>query len=302
MRQRVPLLFYMALPSTILSIFLFTLGAVIGSFLNVVIYRLPRGESIVYPGSHCPRCGRALRANDNIPLIGWLSLGGRCRSCGVRIPIRYFGVELLTGLLFVAAGAAGGFLPDLALVHSLLLIALFIPIIFIDQDLRIVPDELSAPLLLLGLIWNGIDAAAGRPWLITLQGPTPNAATGAFSVSLPTSIVYAVICAGIFWLVQWFGEIVFRKEAMGLGDVNIAAGIGANFPLLAALLSFGIAVGLGAVVGVGLILMQRGKQAGRIDHQVAFGPMLLAGALIMLVAPGPAYHLVGLYQASVGLQ
>ncbi|MDQ2730568.1 MAG: prepilin peptidase, partial [Armatimonadota bacterium] len=159
---------------------LFVLGTMIGSFLNVVIYRLPRGESVVGDTpSHCPRCGRRLGAADLVPLFSWLALRGRCRSCGTRISSRYFGVELLTGLLFVGVFLALGFTPApgepllqyhlLQLTHGLILVCLFVPMIFIDQDLQIVPDELSAPLFVIGLVWNIVEGLTGHPWLVTLN-------------------------------------------------------------------------------------------------------------------------------------
>ncbi|MCA1597401.1 MAG: prepilin peptidase [Chloroflexi bacterium] len=201
--------------SAVVALFLFVMGATIGSFLNVVIYRLPRGESIAHPGSHCPRCGRALTwwPPDLIPILSWLILQRRCRSCGAGISARYAGVELLTACLFVAAGWNLQFVPSLALLHHILFIGLAIPIIFIDQDHRIVPDELSAPLFALGLAWNVVEGVSHHPWLVTV---VTHGAPYRFDISLPTSLVFAPICAGIFWLIRWFGEIVFKKEAMGL--------------------------------------------------------------------------------------
>ena len=291
-------------PITVFTIvILFVLGSVVGSFLNVVIYRLPRGESIVYPGSHCPRCGRALTAADLVPLLSWLLLRGRCRSCAARISARYFGVEMLTALLFVGAFHSEHFsiqgdpasLPfHLASVaHKLILVCLFVPIIFIDQDHRIVPDELSVPLLLVGFAWNVVSGLMGQPWLVSI---VTHKEPGLFSLSLPTSLVFAMVCAGVFWLIQWFGEIIFRKEAMGLGDVNIAAGVGANFALLDAFCSFGIAISVGALIGVVLILL---RKRDRTD-QLAFGPMLLTGALVMMLIPDKIHRLVEMYRATLG--
>ena len=281
-----------------LIVLLFMLGAVVGSFLNVVIYRLPRGESISHPRSHCPRCGLTLAAADLVPMLSWVLLRGRCRSCGIRISPRYFAIELLTALLFVSAYLSHSFTsnsPDLVwamstLIHNLVLIALFVPMIFIDQELKIVPDELSAPLFVIGLLWNVASGVTGHEWMVTLA---THGSDNLFDLSLPTSLVFATICAGIFWLIQWFGEIAFRKEAMGLGDVNIAAGIGANFPLIHALCSFGIAIGVGAIVGVFLIVIRKREKT----DQLAFGPMLLAGALFMMLAPHPIEQGIQAYRS-----
>jgi leader peptidase (prepilin peptidase)/N-methyltransferase len=283
-------------------IFLFLLGAVVGSFLNVVIYRGPRGESISHPRSHCPRCGRMLQTSDLIPMLSWVALRGRCRTCGVRISPRYFMVELLTALLFLGAYLPHPFSvfdnPSLAhdlwgLAHRVVLVGLFVPIIFIDEDHKIVPDELSVPLLLVGLAWNVVEGLTGGTWSVDILSP---GLASNFSLSLPNSVVFACVCAGIFWLIQWFGEIVFHREAMGLGDVNIAAGIGANLPLLASLCSFAIAIGVGALIGVILILLGKRERTDLL----AFGPMLLTGALIMLLFPGPVERWVCHYRQSLG--
>jgi len=283
--------------SAAIALFLFVIGAVIGSFLNVVIYRLPRGEPIASPRSrsHCPRCGRTLTTLDLVPLFSWIALHGRCRSCGVRISARYFFVETLTGLLFVAAGWSQGFVPTPVLAHELILIALFVPIFFIDYDLKIVPDALSVPLLLVGFLWNIIDGLTGRAWLVHLNTLNAGPAPTSLDINIPTSLVFACIGAGIFWIIQWFGEIAYRREAMGLGDVNIAAGIGANLPLLASLLSFGIAIAIGAAIGIVLILLRR---LNRTD-QLAFGPMLVIGALVMILIPDPIYNLVEMYRGTM---
>ena len=125
-------------------------GAVIGSFLNVVVHRVPRGESLVSPGSHCPECGAPVRPYDNVPIVSWLVLGGRCRDCGARIPVRYPLVELLTLTVFAAVVAVNGFDEDLA--AELPFVAGLIALAAIDYDLKLLPNRIVYPLAAWGLI------------------------------------------------------------------------------------------------------------------------------------------------------
>jgi leader peptidase (prepilin peptidase)/N-methyltransferase len=136
----------------LLSLPIFLFGAVVGSFLNVCIVRIPRGDSIVHPPSHCPDCKTAIRFYDNIPLVSYFALLGRCRSCGETISSRYFFVELLTACLAVALYYQFGF--SLAFLVSFIFVAALIVISFIDLDVRIVPDVISLPGIVAGLLFS----------------------------------------------------------------------------------------------------------------------------------------------------
>lgn len=220
-------------------IFGLCIGAAIGSFLNVVIYRMPRSIPLGKPvHSFCPKCKNQLRTIDLIPLLSWLFLRGRCRQCGAKVASRYFWVELLTGAIF--SGLWYQFLilgedPARALAYAAAASAL-VAIIFIDWELYIIPDQINAFLAIVGLAYNG--------WLYYVHSPA------ATTWNMPSSIAGWLTGTGIIWGIAFLGRVAFRKDAMGHGDIKMARGIGAVlFPAVAAL-SFGLAVILGAVLGI----------------------------------------------------
>lgn len=226
------------------------MGLIVGSFLNVVIYRVPRGESIVLPGSHCPQCGHVLRAWELIPVLSFLLLRGRCRVCRAQISWRYPLVEILTGVLFFyKAYLEWGF--SLGLVFDLIFVSFLIALAFIDIDHFLLPDVLVFPLLALGLIRVLMLPDIG--WLSGLIG--------------------ALSAGGGFWLIA-----KIYPQGLGFGDVKLAAALGAylGFPWVFAAIF--LASFLGSVIG-GLGLLVKGKG---FRQEIPFGPYLAAGALIML--------------------
>src|SRR5579884_2389153 len=174
------------------------MGAVIGSFLNVVAYRLPRRESLIHPGSHCPRCQAPIRPYDNIPVLGWLLLRGRCRGCAQPIPARYPVVEALTAVLAVAVVLTKHSAHDLAL--GLVLVAVLVPVALIDLDHRIIPNLITGPAALLALV---IGAATGPPHGLVAQLIAGAAAAGFL-------LVFALL----------------YPAGMGMGDVKLAGVLG----------------------------------------------------------------------------
>lgn len=230
------------------------MGAVVGSFLNVVIWRVPRGESIVSPPSHCPSCGERIKARDNVPIVSWLLLRGRCRSCGEPISRRYPLVEALVAVLFAAITAVNGLHWDLA--WQLPLAAILVALAAIDLDLHIIPNKIVYP----AAAWGFISAA-----LIRLH-------------HLPVLLAWGA-GAGLFFLVA----AIAYPAGMGMGDVRLAAVMGIYFgnsvlpALLAAFLS-------GTVVGVA-IMARHGVGEGR-KMGVPFGPFLAFGGIIALLV-GP---------------
>ncbi|MFI5166454.1 MAG: prepilin peptidase [Thermoanaerobaculales bacterium] len=240
-------------------------GLVFGSFLNVVIYRLPRGESLLRPRSHCPSCGALIRWFDNVPLLSFLLLGGRCRTCRARISLRYPAVELASGTL--AAGVAARFGLTLVGVEALVFVLLLLPLAAIDLEHHLLPDVLTLPGIALGLA--GSFAGGVAPFSDALIG----AAVGA---ALP----YAVLVA-------------YRRlrgvEGMGLGDVKLLAMIGAFLGWRGMLLSLGIGSTVGASVGIVLII----AGCGRRDTELPFGTFLAVGALPVLFAGDALFHLLG---------
>jgi len=236
-------------------IILFITGAMIGSFLNVCIWRLPRHESIVSPGSHCPGCDRPVKWHDNIPLISYAFLGGKCRGCGERISIRYPLVELLNASLYVAAGLKFGVTPALA--PALLLIPSLIIIFFIDLEHYIIPNVVVLPVAVAGL---GLQLA----------------------VSLTTSDVdypqwWTFLAAGIAAAAFFFLVAFIFPAGMGMGDVKLAGMLGF---FLGPAVTIGLFLGFlsGAVIGIGL--MVAGKKGRK--SKVPFGPFLAVGALVAL--------------------
>lgn len=240
---------------------IFLLGLVVGSFLNVVIWRVPRGESIVRPGSHCPACAQQLSAAENVPVLSWLVLRGRCRHCGARVSARYPIVEALTGLLFLLGYLRLGWHPVL-LAYGYLA-ASGVALAYIDMDHRRLPDVLTLPAYPVELLLLGIAAAAGGgAW------PYERALIG-----------MAALFAG------YFAMVLAYPGGMGLGDVKLAGVLG----LFLGYLGWGaLAVGafaaflLGGLVGIGLLVAGAGRKA-----KIPFGPYMLAGALVGTLAGGP---------------
>ncbi|HXG56135.1 MAG TPA: prepilin peptidase [Vicinamibacterales bacterium] len=226
------------------------LGLAIGSFLNVVIHRLPREESLVSPGSRCPDCGYALRWFDNVPVLSYALLGGRCRGCRAAISIRYPLVELITAAVFLWHYVVFGWTPLLAV--RLLLAASLVTLFAIDLEHHLLPDAVTLPGIVAGLL---------------------------ASVFLPPGLVAALLGAllggGILWLI---GEAYFRysgEEGMGGGDVKMLAMVGAFLGWKLVLLTLVLSSVAGSLLGLGLILARRGgmKQA------LPFGTFLALGAL-----------------------
>ena len=229
----------------------FLLGACMGSFFNVLIHRLPREESIVRPGSRCPSCGRPIPPWENIPLLSYLFLGGRCSGCGGRISLRYPGVEALTGAGYaVFAGMDGAGIP---LLRDLVLFSFLVPITFIDIDHRIIPDELSIGGLAAGLLLSFLP---GGDWKGSLLG--------------------GVLGGGILYGTAVAYEKITGREGMGGGDVKLIALIGAFLGWKGAL----FAIFWGSILGVagGLFAMRKGKEG--LKTAIPFGPYLCAAALI----------------------
>ena len=254
-------------------------GLVIGSFLNVVIHRWPRGESIVFPGSHCGSCDAPVRPYDNIPVVSFLLLGGKCRSCGQSFSVRYPAVELLTGVLFAMACVVDG--PSLKLVFDCLFIAMVIPLVFIDADVRLLPSAITVP----GLAFAFVSALV----VPKLVGMSPKIGGGGFAlglgaspdwyVSLVNAAAGATLGGGLLFVLGVAYEVVRKREGMGLGDVSMMCFVGAYLGWELTLLTILLASIVGSVIGVAAA---RGR---RIDEfQVPFGVFLGIGAIISLLA------------------
>ena len=249
-----------------LSAFIFLAGLCIGSFLNVCIWRIPRDESIVWPGSHCPACNHAIAAWDNIPLLSWLILNGKCRHCKAPISPRYFLVELLTGALFTVLWLVHGWTLQTP-VYFLFAGALILGT-FVDFDHLILPDRVT-----LGGMAAGLLLSVAFP---ALQGQTERLP------ALLHSLIGLALGYGLLWLVATLGRLVLKREAMGMGDVKLLGAIGACLGWPAVLFTIFVSSLSGTVLGLALIAA--GKK--ELQSKIPYGPHIaLAAVLWMLCGP-----------------
>jgi leader peptidase (prepilin peptidase) / N-methyltransferase len=255
--------------ATLLGLFVFLFGLIIGSFLNVCIHRWPRDESIVWPGSRCPGCSHAIAAYDNIPVLSYLMLGGRCRHCLRAISWRYPAAELLTAILFAAAWAGWG--PTLGFVKVAVFSALCVGMIFADLETRLLPDEFTIGGAGIGLVF-----ALLAPRRDTLMGLLLPGGSNARLATVAEAVVSAVLVAGLLW---GMGEIFYRVrkvEYLGLGDVKMVAMMMVFLGLSAGIIAVFIGSALGAVVG-GAYIYWKGKKGK--EYHLPFGTFLGIGAL-----------------------
>jgi leader peptidase (prepilin peptidase) / N-methyltransferase len=246
-----------------IHLLVFIFGALVGSFLNVCILRIPTGDSIVSPPSHCPKCKAAISFYDNIPLISYLVLRGRCRNCAERISPRYFVVELLTAVFALALFDRFGF--GFSFLASFVFVAALIVISFIDLDVRIVPDIISLPGIVVGVVLSLIGY-----FLIRSQSTV---------LPSPVSSLLGILAGGGFLLATaWVYEKITGVEGMGGGDIKLLAMIGAflGWPSIPVTLFFASLVG--SVVGIGCMVA---TGAGR-RLALPFAPFLCAGAILFI--------------------
>jgi leader peptidase (prepilin peptidase)/N-methyltransferase len=263
---------------TVLAFYSFAMGAVVASFLNVVIWRVPRGESIVRPPSHCPSCGAAIRWWQNIPLVSWLALRGRCAACRAPISPRYIAVELLGGLLFLAAFWRFGFLAPVFWVW----ISLMIVGSFIDFDHQLLPDFVTVGGMVYGValaVVSGLCAPA-RGIVFPLYP-----AFQPFGFPLWNSLCGLAVGFGLLWLVRFLGSKAFGREAMGLGDVFLMGAVGALFGPLAGFVTLVLSSVFGSLVGLALVAAAKAR-LGRFVA-IPYGPYICLGCLVwMFAGPG----------------
>ncbi|WP_306818857.1 prepilin peptidase [Archangium lipolyticum] len=227
------------------------MGLLFGSFLNVVIARVPYDQSIVRPRSRCPKCGHQLAWYENIPVLSWMALRARCRSCGQPISWRYPAIELLTALLFFASQRRFGWTPEL--VSALVMVMVLVPLAFIDLEHWILPHELTLPGIAAGVV---LSVPIGMDRLIA-------------------SVIGAAAGFFVFWALEWLGEKIFKKEALGGGDKFLLALIGAFLGWKVLLGVIFLSSFQGAVVG-SLLLLFRGRAGPapetEVETESAAGP------------------------------
>lgn len=249
------------------GIFVFCFGCCIGSFLNVCIWRIPRGESIVTAPSHCPRCDHRIRWRENIPLVSWLALRGKCSGCGEPITIRYFIVELLTGVLFMLVFTKVVYLkwPLAFLPLYFGLIMLAVCTAFIDFRHLIIPDRITYPAMALGVLSA---LAFPETWRVD-----SHLLAGAYSIFTLLGCLLVMGC------VSFFGEKIFQRDAFGLGDVKYIAALGACLGAFNTFLILLIASVIGTAAGLAAALARRQPLSG---VAIPFGPFLAAATCLWI--------------------
>lgn len=231
------------------------LGLALGSFLNVVIYRLPKGLSLMGPRSLCPGCHAKIHFYDNIPVISFFLLRGKCRQCGMSISWRYPLVELMTAVLLIVMLARFG--PDINFIKYSILTLILVPVTFIDIDEKIIPNRLT---------FTGLIAGVS----ITLI----------FQIELWRFMLQGMVAGGLFMaLLMVLGKWLFKKEAMGMGDLKLLIMIGAYIGISGALLS----VYIGAMIAFVLILIQWLAKRINLKETIPFGPFIAVGTLVYVV-------------------
>lgn len=233
-------------------------GLITGSFLNVVIYRLPRGKSVVWPASACGGCGRELRWFENIPIVSWVVLGAKCARCEARISVQYPLVEATTAVLFVLVTWLTPAGPLLA--ARLIFVCGLVVLFGIDLEHQILPNSITLPGVVAGLIFS-------------LAGP-PGLRDAVIGVLLGGGVLYAIAAGYYLWR---------REEGLGMGDVKMLAMIGAFLGWQAVLLTLVLASLSGAVIGVAMMALQRGT----MKYALPFGTFLALGALVAMLAGEP---------------
>ncbi len=242
--------------------FVFFIGLIIGSFLNVCIARLPKDESIAFPPSHCPACKAPIKFYDNIPLLSYLLLRGRCRACGGRISPRYFAVELLAGALTALFFARWWPMDPWWLAVSLLSVYVLIVVSVIDFETMLISDAFSLALGVLGLAGSLVHPYFSGGWAERLGQSALGAAAG----------------AGFIWGLALLGKKIYKKDAVGEGDIFLMGGIGALCGWQGVVSSVVMASFFGSAYGISLLLL---KRADRMSH-MPFGPFLALGAAVNL--------------------
>ena len=267
-------------------IIIFILGISIGSFLNVCIYRMPAGISIVTPRSRCPKCEKMIVWYDNIPLLSWLLLRGKCRNCQTPISIRYFLVELLTGICFMLVFHAFSSYPAAVFVYWIVTGCLIV-ITFIDLDHFIIPDEISLPGIIFGLgfsIFMVYFPTLQPGFIISIPGITSLWA-GKY-IPLFNSLTGLLLGGGSLYLIGVIAKAILKKDAMGGGDVKLLAFLGAFLGWQLILLTIMLSSLVGSIIGsIQLYAAKKETEKSQLatDHYIPFGPYLALGAFISMI-------------------
>ncbi|MBN1621944.1 MAG: prepilin peptidase, partial [Endomicrobiales bacterium] len=248
----------------IFALFIFLLGLIVGSFVNVCIHRIPRNESILKPRSHCPNCNKTIKWHDNIPLLSFIVLKGKCRFCKSRISWQYPIIELLTAILFTNLAFKYYNNPAFLIIYILFTLILII-VSGIDFFHQIIPDTFNFILIIGGLLFSFINFQLGAD----------------LKIRLINSILGGLVSASCLFIVGYIGTRIFNKDAMGGGDIKLIAGIGTFFGISKTLLVIFIGSLLGSIIGISLITLNK------LDKReyIPFGPFLAASAYLSIFIP-----------------
>ena len=298
----------------VLGGFAFALGACVASFLNVVIWRVPRGESIVSPPSHCPKCGAAIRWWQNVPILSWVVLRGKCANCRAPISPRYILVELLGGGLFLAA-----FLNIFAHLHvspsptpasvSAIAVAVWALLVWwiwislmivgsmIDFDHKLLPDFVTVGGMILGILFH-----VAQSLFLFFYTPAhlsvasdPHSIIRLFDYPIIHSLLGLAFGFGLLWLVRFFGSLAFKREAMGMGDVFLMGAVGALFGPVAVLVTLILSSFFGSLVGISMVALSKTKFGRFVE--IPYGPYICLGCLAwMFFGPELVTAYLGLFR------
>lgn len=282
--------------AAITNVFAFALGACIASFLNVVIWRVPRGESIVSPPSHCPKCNALIKWYQNIPILSWLALRGKCANCKAPISPRYILIETLGGVLFLGAFVKLNPVEPffwtpmlLMLLVAWIWISLMIVGSFIDFDLKLLPDFVTVGGMILGLVAALVKSL--------LAGLLVESVSWKCLAPLIWSVAGLVFGFGLLWLVRFLGSKAFKREAMGMGDVFLMGAVGAMCGPVGVLVTLILSSVFGSVVGLSMIALSKTKFGKFVE--IPYGPYICMGCLAWMFY-GP--ELVNWYLRLMGVR
>ena len=272
---------------TILSFSSFALGACVASFLNVVIWRVPRGESIVSPPSHCPKCNAPIRWYQNIPILSWLALRGKCANCKAPISPRNILIETLGGLLFLAVWMHYGPRQVLFVPVGWIWVSLMIVGSMIDFDHKLLPDFVTVGGMILGVVCGGLTTALAFVFY-------PEEALWWKLYALEQSLLGLAFGFGLLWLIRFLGSKAFKREAMGLGDVFLMGAVGALCGPVAVLVALILSSVFGSIVGLSMVALSKTKFGKFVE--IPYGPYICMGCLAwMFYGPELVNWYVGMF-------
>ncbi len=281
------------IPDFFIGLIVFIFGLLFGSFMNVIIYRVPRRESVAFPGSHCTKCNAAIKPYDNIPIISYLLLRGRCRNCGAKISIRYPLVELLVGVVYFLVflkvagdyGILGGGASEpparfwLSLGADLVFVSFIIPLVFIDFEHKLLPNAITYPGI---IVLFALRVIAPDAWILANTPAFGMRPPPVWPISIIASVLGMLAGGGLLWLIAEAYFRMRRIEGMGLGDVKMMLMVGAYLGWQLALLTIFVGSLLGSIIGIMLIAIGRANMKTEIPFGVYLG---LAAIISLFIGP-----------------